>query len=123
MKGKLHHNVVLKGPSADIDTWDVQLKTNDDTTRFVGEGWQDFVTAFSLEENDSLVFKYKNNSYFKVRIFDGKTSCEKESSHFVIKSVSNRTKRVAHQFRIPKALSRKLKVKEKRSDIMIIIAQ
>ncbi|KMT11464.1 hypothetical protein BVRB_5g107890 [Beta vulgaris subsp. vulgaris] len=92
VKGKLHHNVVLKGPSADIDTWDVQLKTNDDTTRFVGEGWQDFVTAFSLEENDSLVFKYKNNSYFKVRIFDGKTSCEKESSHFVIKSVSNRTK-------------------------------
>uniref|UniRef100_A0A803L4T4 TF-B3 domain-containing protein n=1 Tax=Chenopodium quinoa TaxID=63459 RepID=A0A803L4T4_CHEQI len=91
VKGKLPHKVALKGPSVNIDTWEVQLKTHDDTTWIVGEGLEEFVSAFGLEENDTLVFKYKNNSYFKVRIFNEKTSCEKESSHFVVKSVSQQS--------------------------------
>ncbi|XP_056683217.1 B3 domain-containing protein REM16 isoform X2 [Spinacia oleracea] len=92
VKKKLPQKVALKGPGVDFDTWEVQLKMHNNATWVVGEGWEDFAAAFSLEENDTLVFKYKNNSYFKVRIFSGKTSCERESSHFVIKSVSQQTK-------------------------------
>ncbi|XP_074310223.1 uncharacterized protein LOC141645994 [Silene latifolia] len=83
LKGRLPRMVTIKGPGPDIDTWEVQVGTSTNTTWVFGQGWKNFVTAFSLEESDTLIFKYKKSLYFKVIVISGKTSCEKESSHFV----------------------------------------
>ncbi|KAK4599586.1 hypothetical protein RGQ29_009575 [Quercus rubra] len=54
VKKKLPQSVTLKGPSG--LTWDVELKTIDDTL-FFNHGWQEFVKDHSLEETDLLVFR------------------------------------------------------------------
>lgn len=74
----------LKGPGG--SSWSVGLTTDGDTW-FFEHGWEEFLKDHSLEENDFLVFKYRRNSSMDVRMFDGKTSCEKESSYFVRKCV------------------------------------
>ncbi|KAM3710511.1 hypothetical protein ACJW31_01G035100 [Castanea mollissima] len=82
LKKKLPQSVTLKGPSG--LTWDVELKTIDDTL-FFNHGWQEFVKDHSLEETDLLVFRYNGWSQFDVLIFDGKNLCEKGDSYFVRK--------------------------------------
>ena len=82
LKKKLPQSVTLKGPSG--LTWDVELKTIDDTL-FFNHGWQEFVKDHSLEETDLLVFRYNGWSQFDVLIFDGKNLCEKGASYFVRK--------------------------------------
>ncbi|KAI3895762.1 hypothetical protein MKW98_025553 [Papaver atlanticum] len=44
---------------------------------FFNYGWPEFVHAHSLEYNDFVVFKYKGNSKFHVKIY-AETGCEKE---------------------------------------------
>ncbi|PHU20854.1 hypothetical protein BC332_12005 [Capsicum chinense] len=41
--------------------------------------------AYSLEEDDLLIFKYNGSSRFDVSVFDRQSSCEKEASCFVKK--------------------------------------
>lgn len=72
--------MTLKGPSG--ATWDVGLTSSDDKLYFK-RGWQEFVKAHSLEQNDLLVFRYNGMSQFDVLIFDWKSFCEKEASYFV----------------------------------------
>lgn len=52
---------------------------------FLRDGWTEFVNAYSLEENDILIFKYNGNSCFSILIFDRGSLCEKESSYFIKK--------------------------------------
>ena len=33
-------------------------------------GWRQFVESYDLQEDDSLIFRYKGNSQFSVMIFD-----------------------------------------------------
>ncbi|KAL0557991.1 hypothetical protein IC582_006553 [Cucumis melo] len=80
LKNKLPATVTLKGPSG--ATWDVGLSTSDDKLCFK-RGWQEFVKAHYLEQNDLLVFRYNGTSQFDVLIFDWKSFCEKEASYFV----------------------------------------
>ncbi|XP_023538425.1 B3 domain-containing protein REM16-like [Cucurbita pepo subsp. pepo] len=80
LKKKLPSTVTLKGPSG--ATWDVGLSANDDKLYFK-HGWQEFVKAHSLEQNDLLVFRYNGASQFDVLVFDWKSFCEKEASYFV----------------------------------------
>lgn len=72
--------MTLKGPSG--ATWDVGLTSNDNKLYFK-HGWQDFVKAHSLEQNDLLIFRYNGGSQFDVLVFDWKSFCEKEASYFV----------------------------------------
>ncbi|KAL8166305.1 hypothetical protein V2J09_007804 [Rumex salicifolius] len=91
----LHSTMSLRGPSG--ATWEVNLirRGND---LFLQDGWQEFVKAYSLQENDILIFKYDRNSSFNIKIFDGE--CEKVAAYFVKKcghvypAVKNQKKRV-----------------------------
>ncbi|KAK9740585.1 hypothetical protein RND81_03G046200 [Saponaria officinalis] len=80
-RGKLHDTINLKGPSGTA-TWQVRLTGCGDDLYLKG-GWPEFVDAFSLEENDILIFKYKTGSCFDVLVFDQRTLCEKETSYFI----------------------------------------
>ncbi|KAL2907163.1 B3 domain-containing protein REM16 [Bienertia sinuspersici] len=79
----LPENAILKGPNGTI--WHVSL-LNDDSNHVMlsGDGWKEFVKAYSLLKNDLLMFKYdKTNKCFEVLIFDRASSCEREASYFV----------------------------------------
>ncbi|KAI3915021.1 hypothetical protein MKX01_039523 [Papaver californicum] len=72
--------VSLKGPSG--QTWAVELMRNDDSKLYLKKGWEIFVKAHNLKENDVLFFKYRSG-VFDVLMFDDENFCEKESSYFV----------------------------------------
>ncbi|GAB2230249.1 hypothetical protein Droror1_Dr00014507 [Drosera rotundifolia] len=74
--------VSLKGPSG--ATWDVDLVLRDGIMYFLN-GWEKFAKAYSLEENDILIFKYSGSSSFDVVIFRGSTFCEREAGYFIRK--------------------------------------
>ncbi|GAA0186583.1 hypothetical protein LIER_33871 [Lithospermum erythrorhizon] len=82
LREKLGEKVSLKGPSGSI--WEVGLVT-ERCSLYFKLGWKKFIEDNYLEENDMLIFKYNGNSKFDVSLFDGKSSCEKESSYFVRK--------------------------------------
>ncbi|XP_050236573.1 B3 domain-containing protein REM16-like [Mercurialis annua] len=79
---KLPDTVTLKGPSG--TAWEVSLTAHENTFLF-SRGWPEFVKAYSLEENDMLVFKYNRESCFDVLMFDGQSMCEKAGSYFLSK--------------------------------------
>ncbi|GAB2277667.1 hypothetical protein Dimus_012372 [Dionaea muscipula] len=79
---KLPPRVSLKGPSG--ATWDVDLIASGEVVCFM-DGWEEFVKACSLEENDILIFKYNGSSCFNVLIFNGKNFCEREGVYFIRK--------------------------------------
>ncbi|KAL9270360.1 B3 domain-containing protein [Drosera capensis] len=79
---KLPPRVSLKGPSG--ATWDVDLVLRDGIMYFLN-GWEKFAKAYSLEENDILIFKYSGSSSFDVVIFSGSTFCEREAVYFIRK--------------------------------------
>jgi len=83
VREKLQDKVTLKGPSG-TTTWEVGLTRRNDML-FLRDGWTEFVNAYSLEENDILIFKYNGNSCFSILIFDRESLCEKESSYFIKK--------------------------------------
>ncbi|KAL3505231.1 hypothetical protein ACH5RR_035072 [Cinchona calisaya] len=79
-KKKLGETVSLRSPRG--NTWDVSLMTDGDSL-FFRSGWQKFVKDNFLKKNDLLTFKYNGASQFDVLMFDGETSCVKESSCFI----------------------------------------
>ncbi|XP_021721871.1 B3 domain-containing protein REM16-like [Chenopodium quinoa] len=82
---KLPENVIVKGPNGII--WHVNLQSNDSNhVMLTGDVWQEFVKAYSLQNNDLLTFKYnRTDKSFEVLFFDQTNSCERESSYFVRK--------------------------------------
>lgn len=84
MKGDLPEKVALKGPNE--VTWSVNLvKGSDGGAMFHGDGWKEFVKAYSLKKADILVCKYNRSECFEVLLVDGINLCEKEASYFVRK--------------------------------------
>ncbi|KMT08665.1 hypothetical protein BVRB_6g139410 [Beta vulgaris subsp. vulgaris] len=80
---KLPEVVILKGPNEII--WHVNLlKTDSNHVMITGDGWKEFVKAYSLQKKDLIIFKYDRASKcFEVLIFDPASSCEREASYFV----------------------------------------
>ncbi|GAB4855322.1 hypothetical protein Ancab_023941 [Ancistrocladus abbreviatus] len=82
MWNKLPARVSLKCPSG--ARWDVELMASGEVM-FLLDGWEEFVKACSLKENDILIFKYNGSSCFDVLMFDGENFCEKEAAYFIRK--------------------------------------
>ena len=76
--GQITEEVDLKTLSG--ETWRVTVTKNDDDL-FFGSGWEDFVRAHELQDNDLLIFTCRGNSSFEVMIFEA-SGCEKVSSVF-----------------------------------------
>ncbi|CAL5093607.1 unnamed protein product [Urochloa decumbens] len=68
----------LKAPSG--ETWNVGTNKNGDDL-FLMSGWENFVKAHGLQENDLLIFTSSGNSSFDVLIFEA-SGCQKVSSLF-----------------------------------------
>ncbi|XP_062202648.1 B3 domain-containing protein Os12g0592300-like [Phragmites australis] len=68
----------LKVPSG--ETWHVGVDKHADEL-FLMSGWEDFVKAHELQENDLLIFTCNGNSSFDVLIFE-ESGCEKVYSLF-----------------------------------------
>ncbi|XP_078150903.1 uncharacterized protein LOC144546232 [Carex rostrata] len=76
----MSENIELEGPSG--YTWHVKIeRSQSDNTFALQSGWKEFVTANKIYENDVLVFTLKDNSSFKVLIFD-RSGCEKAAPFF-----------------------------------------
>ncbi|KAF3336709.1 DnaJ subfamily B member 5 [Carex littledalei] len=76
----MSENIELEGPSG--YTWHVKImRSESDNTFALQSGWKEFVTDNKIYENDILVFTYKDNSSFKVLIFD-RSGCEKVAPFF-----------------------------------------
>ena len=80
----LSKNIELEGPSG--YTWHVKMMRSDDTFA-LQSGWKEFVRANRIDNNDLLVFTYKDNSSFKVIIFD-RSGCQKAAPFFAKKTES-----------------------------------
>uniref|UniRef100_A0A0A9DAN4 TF-B3 domain-containing protein n=1 Tax=Arundo donax TaxID=35708 RepID=A0A0A9DAN4_ARUDO len=80
--GQINQGFELKAPCG--ETWHVGVDKIGDEL-FLMSGWEDFVKAHELQENDLIVFTCSGNSSFVVLIFEA-SGCEKVSSLF-----SNRT--------------------------------
>ncbi|GMH04069.1 hypothetical protein Nepgr_005908 [Nepenthes gracilis] len=91
LMGKLAEKVGLKAPSG--ATWDVELVTRGDQL-LLGNGWEEFVNAYSLVQGDILMFKYNGNSQFDVMMFDHISLCVKEAAYSNRKCVTTRTDNV-----------------------------
>ncbi|TVU49368.1 hypothetical protein EJB05_00676, partial [Eragrostis curvula] len=77
-KGQITKGVDLKAPSS--ETWHIGVDRNDNEMFFTS-GWEDFVKAHELQENDLLLFTCSDSSSFEVMIFES-SGCEKVSSLF-----------------------------------------
>lgn len=77
--GHISEDVNLKSPSG--KTWSIGV-ANDTDGVVLRSGWNEFVSAHSIEEGDYLLFKYSGVSSFDVLMFDP-NGCEKTSPHFV----------------------------------------
>jgi hypothetical protein len=78
INGQIAEGVDIKTPSG--ETWHVGVTENGEELFFV-LGWEDFVRAHELKENDLLLFTCRGSSSFEVVIFEG-SGCEKVSSVF-----------------------------------------
>ncbi|XP_021760252.1 B3 domain-containing protein REM16-like [Chenopodium quinoa] len=79
----------LIGPSE--NKWRVKCSSsaeNEIDTKFT-DGWEKFVTDHGIEVDDIVVFRYAGDSSFKVFVFDGESSCEREGSYFVSNTSSS----------------------------------
>ncbi|XP_020680888.2 B3 domain-containing protein Os03g0622100-like, partial [Dendrobium catenatum] len=76
-QGELLETIELKVPSG--DKWHVEMKKTGDGV-VLDCGWTNFVAAYSILENDTLVFKYDGRSSFIVLMFE-QSGCEKAASH------------------------------------------
>ncbi|KAL6622537.1 hypothetical protein ACP70R_032416 [Stipagrostis hirtigluma subsp. patula] len=73
---------VVKLEVKDNKTYDIQV-AKEHNELFFRSGWAKFARAYELEQSDILMFRYSENSCFKVRIFDS-SGCEKEFSCVVM---------------------------------------
>lgn len=71
--GELLETVELQVPSGDV--WHVELKKTKDGVA-LDCGWKNFVEAYGILENDTLIFNYNGCSSFLVLIFE-QSGCEK----------------------------------------------
>ncbi|KAK3140117.1 hypothetical protein QOZ80_5AG0396230 [Eleusine coracana subsp. coracana] len=76
--GQINEAFDLKTPSN--ETWRIGLDKNGDDL-FLMSGWEDFVKAHDLQENDLVIFTCSGNSSFDVLIFEA-NGCEKVSCVF-----------------------------------------
>lgn len=81
LNGQITKGLNLKTPSG--ETWLVDVTKNADELLFKS-GWDDFVRAHDLQENDLLIFKCSGNCSFDVLILDS-SGCEKVSCLFTTK--------------------------------------
>ncbi|CAN6348279.1 unnamed protein product [Urochloa humidicola] len=77
-KGQITEELELKACSG--ETWHVSVHKHGDELFFVS-GWEDFVKAHELKENDLLLFTCCGNSSFQVLVLEA-SGCEKVSSLF-----------------------------------------
>ncbi|XP_034588561.1 B3 domain-containing protein_Os12g40090 [Setaria viridis] len=77
-KGQISRGFELKAPSG--ETWHMSVEKRGDEL-FLMSGWEDFVKAHELQENDLLLFTCCGNSSFQVLVFEA-SGCEKASSLF-----------------------------------------
>ncbi|CAN6338775.1 unnamed protein product [Urochloa humidicola] len=77
-KGQITEELELKACSG--ETWHVSVQKHGDELFFVS-GWEDFVRAHELKENDLLLFTCCGNSSFQVLVLEA-SGCEKVSSLF-----------------------------------------
>ncbi|XP_062204609.1 B3 domain-containing protein Os12g0592300-like [Phragmites australis] len=77
-KGRITKRVYLKAPTG--ETWHVSVTKSADELLLMS-GWEYFVKAHELQENDLLLFTCSGNSSFEVRIFES-SGCEKVPSLF-----------------------------------------
>ncbi|TVU49363.1 hypothetical protein EJB05_00671, partial [Eragrostis curvula] len=73
---KITKQVDLQAPSG--ETWRMGVEKHDDEL-YLMSGWEDFVKAQELQENDLLIFTCSGNSSFDVLIFEA-SGCVKVSS-------------------------------------------
>ncbi|TVU49328.1 hypothetical protein EJB05_00636, partial [Eragrostis curvula] len=76
--GQITEAFDLNTPSG--ETWHIGLNKNGNEL-FLVSGWEDFVKAHELQENDLVIFTRTGNSSFEVLIFEA-NGCEKVSSLF-----------------------------------------
>uniref|UniRef100_A0A453HF44 TF-B3 domain-containing protein n=1 Tax=Aegilops tauschii subsp. strangulata TaxID=200361 RepID=A0A453HF44_AEGTS len=80
--GKMSRSVKLEGPNCIL--YDVGV-TEHRNRKVLQSGWEVFVDANDIVEKDSLMFRYRGSSRFKVAVFDS-SGCEKTVSCFGIGS-------------------------------------
>ncbi|KAF0888928.1 hypothetical protein E2562_020150, partial [Oryza meyeriana var. granulata] len=86
VQGHMSRAVKLEVP--DGKTYDVEIAKEHNELVF-RSGWEVFASAYELEQGDILVFGYRGDSHFKVRVFNP-SSCEKELSCVVMnRSISD----------------------------------
>ncbi|XP_020594303.1 B3 domain-containing protein At3g18960-like [Phalaenopsis equestris] len=61
-------------------SWHADVEGKGEDLWFCGEGWMNFVKGLEIGLGFFLVFKYKGNMDFNVKVFD-LTACEVEYSH------------------------------------------
>ncbi|CAD6213650.1 unnamed protein product [Miscanthus lutarioriparius] len=81
--GKLSQTIKLESPNGSVYNVEVTECYNKKVLR---HGWEEFVGAHHIEENDFLLFRHIENSVFKVLIFDS-DGCEKIIRCDCIKSI------------------------------------
>ncbi|TVU49369.1 hypothetical protein EJB05_00677, partial [Eragrostis curvula] len=86
--GKITKEFNLKASNG--ETWHVGVEKDADEL-FLKSGWEDFIKAHELQENDLLIFTCSGNSSFDVLIFEA-SGCEKVSSQFANKTGPNMLK-------------------------------
>ncbi|KAG2630424.1 hypothetical protein PVAP13_3KG267100 [Panicum virgatum] len=77
-KGQITGGFELNAPSG--KTWHISVDKRGDEL-FLMSGWEDFVKAHELQENDLLLFTCCGNSSFQVLVFEA-SGCERVSSMF-----------------------------------------
>ncbi|KAL6847030.1 hypothetical protein ACP4OV_022883 [Aristida adscensionis] len=86
--GHITKGLDLKAPSG--ETWHIGIDRHVDEL-FLTSGWEDFVKAQELQENDLIVFTCSGKSSFQVLIFEA-GGCEKVSSLFANRTSPNMCK-------------------------------
>lgn len=72
-RGKdLSNSVLLKVPGS--STWTIELEKHNHDMVLLGKGWREFMEHYSIGHGHFIVFKYKENSTFRVIIFDKSAS-------------------------------------------------
>jgi hypothetical protein len=70
---KLSRTIKLEAPDGNV--YDVEITERRNKT-VLRSGWEAFVNANHIAENDSLMFRYRGSARFKVVFFDS-SGCEK----------------------------------------------
>jgi hypothetical protein len=109
--GELSKSIVIESPDGNV--YDVKVTKH--MNKIVLQcGWEVFIDAQRIEDNDSLLFQYIENSRFKVLILDS-DGCEKVVSCSGIKTTSNAREQAAEYVDISHDYAKKSSRVRKRS--------